>query len=136
MRCMPVGIEQWREGIGRYNYEFSSKAMINIHILDLIACLCYTIAYLYLLISISVITLPFSILASSFFSLFSLNKFLPFVYFSEIVSLQNPYHHYIKATLCVLVMICFISTWIVEISKTEISFLLCSPAYRTWIIVR
>ena len=105
-------------------------------ILDLVACASYIIAYLYFLTWISVITLPFSILAASFFSLFAPCEFLPFMYRSKIVSLQDPCHLYIKATLFVLVTICFIFKWIVELSKTKISFLRCSPAYRRCIIIR
>ena len=71
MHRMPVGAGQWRAGIGRYNRELCSKAIINIHVSNLIAIVCYAVAYLHSLIWISVITLPFSILASSFFSLFA-----------------------------------------------------------------
>ena len=78
MHRMPVGAEKWRAGIGRHNCELCSKAMINIHISNLIASVCYAVAYLYSLIWISVRTLPFSILASSFFSLFAPCEFLPF----------------------------------------------------------
>ena len=133
---MPVGVEQWRAGIGRYNCELCSKAMINIHISNLIASVCYAVAYLYFLIWISVITLPFSILVSSFFSLFAPCEFLPFNNCSKNVSLQDRCQLYIKTTLFVLVTICFMFTWLDEIMKTKISLLRCSPAYRRYVIVR
>ena len=136
MHRMPVGVEQWRAGIGRYNCDLSSKAVINIHIPDLIASVCYTFAYLCFLIWISVITLPFSILASSFFSLFAPCEFLPFKNCSKNVSLQDPCHLYIKTTLFVLVTICFMFTWLGEILTTKISLLRCSPAYRRYVVVR
>ena len=122
---MPVGVEQWRAGIERYNCEISLKAVINTYISDLVASVCYTVAYL-----------PFSILASSFLSLFAPCKFLPFKNCSKNVSLQDPCHLYIKTTFFVLVTICFMFTWLDEILKPRISLLRCSPAYRRYVVVR
>ena len=136
MHRMAVGVEQWHAGIGRYNCDLSSKAVINIHIPDLIVSVCHTVAYLCFLIWISVITLPFSILASSFFSLFAPCEFLPFKNCSKNVSLQDPCHLYIKTTLFVLVTICFMFTWLGEILTTKILLLRCSPAYRRYVVVR
>ena len=80
---MLVGVEQWRAGIGRCNYEFCAKAMINFHISDLIASVSYTVANSYFVIWISAITLQFAILSSSFFGLFAPCEFLPFNNCSE-----------------------------------------------------
>ena len=40
MHHMPVGVQQWRAGIGRYNRELCSKAIRHIHISNLIASVC------------------------------------------------------------------------------------------------
>ena len=102
---MPVGINEWRAGIVRYKYCFKSHAQLRVPVFELLSSVCYSFAYFYLFIFISVLTVPCSVLCTSLFSFLAEHGIdIPWACVSSTVKseLQDPVRNLVNLTSYVL----------------------------------
>ena len=97
---MLVGIDEWRAGIAFCRYGFLTRVSVNFPGGNFLSSV-YCLAYLYVFIWLSVLTLPLSVLVTSSLS------FLSDVFGTNLVALQDPILIFINITLYTQVTACF-----------------------------
>ena len=96
---MPIGIDQWRAGIAFCKFQLISKVCFDLSFTGLLFSLWYCVAYLYLLIWSSVVTLPLSVMVTSLFSYFSPHTCWFNTFCFKVDELQDIVLNFIKISL-------------------------------------
>ena len=115
---MPVGIDEWRAGIAFFcKYGLLTKVSVKFPGGNFLSSV-YCLAYLYVFIWLSVVTLPLSVLVTSFLS------------FSSDVALQDPVSNFINITLYNQVTVCFVISRPLRFFHEFITLCQKCPAFR------
>ena len=105
---MPIGTYEWRAGVGSYSFRRSSpKAFLRVSLFALLANASRCFAYLYLIIAVSLITLPVSVLATSLFAHFSPSS-VPSSWQQNLVNLQCQRSNFVSITSYFIATIYFL----------------------------
>ena len=111
---MPIGTEQWRAGIVSIKATLQVRACSNFSLGDFLFCSFYSFASLYLFIFLSIISAPFSVLATSLASNIHCCFRIEVCFALNVQELQSPFQNVIKLNSFFLVLICFLPTWVLE----------------------
>ena len=127
---MPISTEQWRAGIASIKATLQVWACSDFSVGDFLFCSFYAFARLYLFIFLSIISAPFSVLAASLASTIHCCFRTEVCFALNVQELQSPLQNFIKLNSCFLVLICFLSTWVLENLWENVNQLLHCYAYR------
>lgn len=106
---MPIGTEEWRAGVGSYSYSCSlSEAFLRFSLCGLLATAFRCFAYLYLIIAVSLITVPASVLTTSLFAHFPTPSFWPSSWQQSLVNLKGLRSNFALITTYVITTIYFL----------------------------
>ena len=106
---MPIGTEQWRAGVGCYRNKCSlPSAFLRVPLCDLLATALQCFAYLYLIIAVSLITLPASVLTTSLFAHFPGPSLFPWSWQKNLVNLKDQRLNFALSTSYVITTIYFL----------------------------
>ena len=106
------------------------RACSNFSVRDFLFCSLYSFASLYLFIFLSMISSPLSVLAASIASTIHCCFRTEVGFALNVEELQSPLQNFIKLNSFFLVLICFLSTWVLETLWENVNQLLHCYAYR------
>ena len=128
---MPIGTEEWRAGVGSYSYRCSlSKAVLRVSLCGLLATAFRCFAYLYLIIAVSLITVPVSVLTTSLFAHFPTSSFLPSSWQQSLVNLKGQRSNFALSTSYVITTIYFLFSFSTDFIKINGVTLMTCPKIR------
>ena len=128
---MPIGTEEWRAGVGSYSYRYSlPEAFLRVSLCSLLATAFRCFAYLYLIIAVSLITLPVSVLTKSLFAHFPTPSFLPSSWQQNLVSLNGQRSNFALSTSYVIFIIYFLFSFSRDFIKINGVTLMACPKIR------
>ena len=128
---MPIGTEEWRAGVGSYSYRCSlSKAVLRVSLCGLLATAFRCFAYLCLIIAVSLITVPVSVLTTSLFAHFPTSSFLPSSWQQSLVNLKGQRSNFALSTSYVITTIYFLFSFSTDFIKINGVTLMTCPKIR------
>ena len=127
---MPISIGQWRAGIAFCKFQLISKVCFNLSFTGLLFSLWYCIAYLYLLIWSSVVTLSLSVMVTSLFSYFSPHTCWFNTFCFKVDELQDIVLNFTKISLYFQATICFALSFLVNFLINNMRALIKYPLRR------
>ena len=125
---MPIGTEEWRAGFGSYSYRCSlPRAFLRVSLCGSLATAFRCFAYLYLIIAVSLITLPVSVLTTSLFEHFPTPSFLPSSWQQNLVNFKGQRSNFALRTSYVITTIYFLFSFPRDFIKTNGATLVTCP---------
>ena len=133
---MPTGTQEWRAGVGSKSYRCSlTRAFLRVSLCGLLATAFRCFAYLHLIIAVSLITLPVSVLTTSLFEHFPTPSFLPSSWQRNLVNLKGQMSTFALSTSYVIITIYFVFSFSRDFIKTNGVTLMTCPKFGKQYII-